>query len=151
MLSNRRTLRVEFGDCDPSGIVFHPNYFAWFDASVHALLRAGGATLEQLLAEYGCDGIPLAESRIKFYLPSRSGDDLIIETTVTGIHRCAFDLHHRLLKDEALAVEVFETRIWTVYDTEQRRIRAQALPERMIQFFSGGDRVAASGEVVTAV
>ena len=137
MLSNRRAIRVEFGDCDPSGIVFHPHYFSWFDASVHALLRAGGVTLEQLLAEYRIDGIPLAESRIKFHLPSRAGDRLDIETTVTGIHRCAFDLHHRLLKEEALAVEAFETRVWTAFDPEQGRIRAQALPEKMIRLFSG--------------
>lgn len=32
MLINRRTIRIEWGDCDPAGIVFYPRYFEWFDA-----------------------------------------------------------------------------------------------------------------------
>ena len=27
MLTNKRTVLVEFGHCDPSGIVYNPNYF----------------------------------------------------------------------------------------------------------------------------
>ena len=33
MLSNTRTLRIEWGDCDPAGIVFYLRYFAMFDIS----------------------------------------------------------------------------------------------------------------------
>lgn len=137
MLSNRRALRVEFGDCDPTGIVFHPHYLAWFDASVHALLRSAGVSLAQLQEEFRIDGIPLAESRIKFHAPCRAGDEPVVETEVIAIHRCAFDLHQRLLKDDTLVVETFETRIWTIHDAEQKRIRAQALPEKMIRLLSG--------------
>ena len=28
MFSIRRTVRIEWGDCDPAGIVFYPRYFA---------------------------------------------------------------------------------------------------------------------------
>ena len=27
------TVRVEFGDCDPAGIVWFPNFFRWIDAA----------------------------------------------------------------------------------------------------------------------
>ncbi len=37
-----REVEVEWGDCDPAGIVFYPNFYAWFDASSHALLDALG-------------------------------------------------------------------------------------------------------------
>jgi 4-hydroxybenzoyl-CoA thioesterase len=33
---------VEFGDCDPSQIVFLPNFFRWIDASGHRFFLAGG-------------------------------------------------------------------------------------------------------------
>ena len=33
MASNARTVRIEWGDCDPAGIVFYPRYFAMFDHS----------------------------------------------------------------------------------------------------------------------
>ena len=42
MLVNRRRVRIEWGDCDPAGIVFYPRYFAMFDASTHALFEAAG-------------------------------------------------------------------------------------------------------------
>ena len=42
MLINRRTIRIEWGDCDPAGIVFYPQYFKWFDAAAAALVAAAG-------------------------------------------------------------------------------------------------------------
>ena len=40
MFSNTRTLRIEWGDCDPAGIVFYPRYFAMFDTSTTELMEA---------------------------------------------------------------------------------------------------------------
>ena len=40
MPSNARTVRIEWGDCDPAGIVFYPRYFAMFDHSHHLADRA---------------------------------------------------------------------------------------------------------------
>lgn len=28
---------VGFGDCDPAGIVYYPNFFRWFDEATQAL------------------------------------------------------------------------------------------------------------------
>lgn len=36
MLVNRRTLRIEWGQCDPAGIVFYPQYWIMFDTSSSA-------------------------------------------------------------------------------------------------------------------
>ena len=36
------TLTVGWGDCDPAGIVFYPNYFRWFDDASWRLFEAGG-------------------------------------------------------------------------------------------------------------
>lgn len=137
MLSNRRSFKIEWGDCDPSGIVFNPNYFAWFDISVHALLESAGVSLRQLMSDFGIDGLPLVENRAKFLAPSRFGDTVMLETTVSQLHRSGFDLHHRLLNKDVLAVEAFETRIWTVWDEEQQRIRAKPLPPQIVALLSG--------------
>ncbi len=37
-----RQIEVGWGDCDPAGIVFYPNFYRWFDACSHALLTARG-------------------------------------------------------------------------------------------------------------
>ena len=40
MLSNCRSVRIEWGDCDPAGIIFYPRYFAMFDHSTAMLISA---------------------------------------------------------------------------------------------------------------
>ena len=39
MLVNVRTVRIEWGDCDPMGIIFYPRYFAIFDACTTMLIE----------------------------------------------------------------------------------------------------------------
>jgi 4-hydroxybenzoyl-CoA thioesterase len=138
MLTNTRTVPVEFGHCDPSGIVYNPNFFIWFDLSVHALLARGGLSLKSLIAEFGIDGIPVAEYRCKFLAPARWGDDLLIETAVVKLHRCAFDIQHRVFNAGLLAADCTETRVCTALDAQQQRVRARALPGKLVAAFSGG-------------
>ena len=38
-LRNTRKVRIEWGDCDPAGIIFYPRYFEIFDASTSALFE----------------------------------------------------------------------------------------------------------------
>lgn len=127
---------VEFGHCDPSGIVYNPNYFIWFDLSVHALLAAGGLSLKGLIAEFGIDGIPVVDYRCKFLSPARWGDELTIETSVIALHRCAFDIKHKIANGGAPAVECIETRVCTALDPQQGRVKAFPLPDKLVQAFS---------------
>ena len=137
MLTNRVDILIEFGECDPSGIVYNPHYFRWFDTGLHAMLRKAGFEFRAMLAERGADGIPLVDMRAKFHLPSRYGDRVVMETSVTKLSRCAFDLRHRLLRGEQVAVEGFETRVWTVFDAAEGRIKAAPLPADIITALSG--------------
>jgi 4-hydroxybenzoyl-CoA thioesterase len=42
------TARVEFGDCDPAGIVWFPNFFRWIDAaSRHFFAECGVPSWEK--------------------------------------------------------------------------------------------------------
>lgn len=59
MLVNRRTRSVEWGDCDPAGIVFFPRYFAFFDTGTHELFALAGVPTQELTATYGIVGCPL--------------------------------------------------------------------------------------------
>jgi 4-hydroxybenzoyl-CoA thioesterase len=140
MLTNKRTVPVEFGHCDPSGIVYNPNYFIWFDFSVHALLARGGLSLKSMIAEFGIDGIPVVEYRAKFLAPVRWGDELLIETSVVKLNRCAVDIQHRVFNAGVLAVECTETRVCTALDPQQGRVTARAWPEKVVaQLSVGGD------------
>jgi len=133
MLSNTRAFRIEWGHCDPAGIVFFPRYFEMFDAASAALFeRACGMTKYQMLKHYGTAGIPLVENRARFLISTRFGDDVSLETTVTELRRSSFTIQHRLRKAGALAVEGNETRVWAGHDPENpERIKAQPIPPEL--------------------
>jgi 4-hydroxybenzoyl-CoA thioesterase len=134
MFSNCRTVRIEWGDCDPAGIVFYPRYFAMFDHSTVLLLeQAMGMRKLKLYEHYGFDGCPLVQTEARFHLPTRYGDDVEIETTVTKVGRSSFSLQHRLTLHGALAVEGNETRCWVGRDPARPGgIRAQPIPEEVV-------------------
>ena len=63
-LTNTRTVRIEWGDCDPAGIIFYPTYFKIFDNATAALFEAAlGMTKFQYLKAYDFAGFPLARVR----------------------------------------------------------------------------------------
>jgi 4-hydroxybenzoyl-CoA thioesterase len=140
MLSNTRTLRIEWGHCDPAGIVFYPRYFEMFDAATAALFeRACGQTKYQMLKTYQIAGIPLVETRARFLIPTRFGDDVTLVSTVTALRRSSFSVQHRLHKGGELAVEGNETRVWAGYDPDDpERIKAQAIPPDLAARLKGG-------------
>src|ERR1700680_3714530 len=97
MPSNTRTVRIEWGDCDPAGIVFYPRYFAMFDHSTTLLIeRVVGMSKHQLYEAYGIAGYPTVETRARFLAPSAFGDDVVIETGLTGGRCSSFELTTRL-------------------------------------------------------
>jgi 4-hydroxybenzoyl-CoA thioesterase len=140
MLTNRRNVRIVWGDCDPAGIVYYPRYFEMFDASTTALFeRALGVTKFQFVKAYDSLGYPMVDTRARFLLPTRYGDDVVIETEVSEIKRSSFDIRHRLTKDGSLAVEGFETRVWVGRDpADPDRIKAKPLPEDLVAKLKAG-------------
>jgi 4-hydroxybenzoyl-CoA thioesterase len=130
-----RELVVEWGHCDPAGIVFHPRYFEWFDACAAALFtQVSGLTKAEMLARYGAAGIPVVEAGAKFLAPCRYGDPVRVETRVSAFRRSAFDVRHLVSNGGAPAVEGWSTRVWTARDGEGR-LRSQPLPAELLAQF----------------
>ncbi len=140
MLANIKRVRIEWGDCDPAGIVFYPRYFAIFDACTSELFeRATGLTKYEMTRKYDFVGIPMVDTRAKFIIPSRFGDDVDIESTVAEFRRSSFDIRHRLLKAGALAVEGFETRVWVGRNPDDpEQIKSKPIPDEIVAAFQRG-------------
>jgi 4-hydroxybenzoyl-CoA thioesterase len=139
MLVNTRNVRIEWGDCDPAGIVYYPRYFAFFDACTSALIeRALGMTKHDYLKAYDFSGHPLVNAHSRFIIPTRFGDDVTIESTVAAFRSSSFDVRHRLLKNGALAVEGFETRVWVKGDATKGAMKAVPVPQAVIDLLSKG-------------
>ncbi len=137
MLTNTRTIRVQWGDCDPAGIVFYPRYFEWFDACTILLFeKATGMTKIKMLEKYGGAGLALLEARAVFKVASHYGEDIEIESQVTEFRRSSFFVQHKVTKGDTLALEGFETRLWTVRDPDDNgRLKSGSLPAEVLAAF----------------
>ena len=99
MFVNRRSVTIEWGDCDPAGIVFYPRYFAMFDASTaHLFAAALGYDKFALRQRFGIVGFPMVDTSAKFIMPSRYGETVTIESAISRFGRSSFGITHRLLR-----------------------------------------------------
>jgi 4-hydroxybenzoyl-CoA thioesterase len=130
MFSHTRSLQIEWGHCDPAGIVFNPRYFEFFDWNTALLFeRALGMNKAAVLKTYQAAGIPLVDTRARFLRPVSFGETVEITSTVAKLGRSSFDVEHRLLHRGELAVEGFETRVWVGRDpADPTRLKSQPLP-----------------------
>jgi 4-hydroxybenzoyl-CoA thioesterase len=134
MFSNTRTTRIEWGDCDPAGIVFYPRYFEIFDVSTTMLLeRAIGMRKIEYLKTYDFVGHPVVETRARFRIPTRFGDEVAVETRLVACGRSSFKLEHHLTLAGALAVEGSETRVWVGRNPgDPARMQSQPIPAEVV-------------------
>lgn len=137
MLVNQRVLRIEWGQCDPAGIVFYPQYFVIFDSSTGWLFERTGLSPSAMRRKYGIVGLPIVDVGAKFFLACRFDDEVLIESSVSQWGRSSFTVRHLVKKDGELAVDGFEKRVWAAPDPERAGgIRAQTVPAEIIASLS---------------
>ena len=135
MLSNTTTRRIEWGDCDPAGIVFNPRYFAFFDHASSMLYEAAGWPKPRMLDRFGIAGCPIVETTASFRAPCRWGEDVEIVSTITRVGRSSFSTRHELSRHGRLHVEGNETRVWSRIDPGTGELTSAPLPDELRQAF----------------
>ena len=139
MFVNRRDVQIQWGDCDPANIVYYPRYFEMFDDSTSILFEAAGFSKQDIVRKYGLVGIPMVDTRAKFYIASTYGDWITIESRVESIKRSSFEVAHKVYKEKALAIEAFETRVLVGRDPDDAaRLKSAPIPQEMIAKFMHG-------------
>lgn len=141
MFVHTRTVTIEWGDCDPAGIVFYPRYFAMFDASTAALFAAAlGYNKNVMLKRFDAIGFPMVDTSARFLKPSKFGEVVTIETTVTNFGRSSFEIGHKLMRDDGLAIEAREKRVWAARDPENPElIKGVPIPTEVIEALSANN------------
>jgi 4-hydroxybenzoyl-CoA thioesterase len=124
-------VEVMFGDCDPAGIVFFPNFLKWMDASsLNFFVKCGVPTWRDLVKINGIIGTPLLEINTKFSRPATYGERLQIHTSVTEWRDKVFIHKHVVMRGDDLLCEGTETRAFCIRHPENPdRIKAIAVPE----------------------
>jgi 4-hydroxybenzoyl-CoA thioesterase len=148
MLVNQRVLRIEWGQCDPAGIVFYPQYFTIFDTSTGWLFERTGLSPSVMRRKYGIVGLPIVDVGAKFFFACRFDDEVVVESSVSEWGRSSFTVRHQIRKERELAVEGFEKRVWVApHPDRPGGIQAQPVPDEIIASLSdptGSTRLAAA-------
>ena len=124
-------IKVQFGDCDPAGIVFFPNFSKWMDASsLHFFMECGVPPWRELLKTRGIVGTPLLEINTKFRQPATYGETLHIHTSIVEWRAKVFIQKHVVTRGDVVLCEGTETRAFVIHPPEAPdRIKAIPVPE----------------------
>jgi len=133
----RRQFTIEWGHCDPAGIVFNARFFEFFDWGAWTLFEAAlGVKPSDLAATFGIIGIPLVDASARFLAPAKFGDVVELTSRVTEFRRSSFDLSHQLAVGGTPAVDGRETRVWAARDdADPSVIRSRPIPRDVIARF----------------
>jgi len=124
-------VEVMFGDCDPAGIVFYPNFSKWMDASsLNFFRQCGVPPWRELLRTRGIVGTPLVEAHARFIRPATYGEKLQVHTHVAEWRTKVFMLQHSIKRGDELICEGTETRAFVIHPPDEPdRIKAIAVPD----------------------
>jgi 4-hydroxybenzoyl-CoA thioesterase len=126
------SLPVEFGDCDPAGIVYFPNFYRWMDAaSRHWFVLRGVASWRDAEARWGVIGTPIVDVQTRFMKPAMYGDRLAIETVVVEWRNKSFVQRHRIWRGGDLLVEGTEVRVFAARGPGGVGVRGVVVPDEI--------------------
>jgi 4-hydroxybenzoyl-CoA thioesterase len=137
-LVSRLQFTIEWGHCDPAGIVFNSRFFEFFDRGTWRLFEAAlGIKAHELRQALDFFGIPLVDASARFIAPARFGDVVELQSEIAAFRRSSFDIAHRLIVHGDVAVEGSETRVWAARDTaDPSKIKSRAIPDDVIARFA---------------
>jgi acyl-CoA thioester hydrolase len=126
-------VRVRYAETDQMGIVYHANYFVWFEVGRVELLRQLGFSYRDMEEQDGC-GIAVIDARCRFKAPARYDDEIIVRTRLRLLRESLIQFEYDVLRadDETLLAEGDTTHI--VVDRQMKRT---PLPEKYTIAFRG--------------
>ena len=121
---------VNFGDCDPAGIVFFPNFSRWMDAaSLNFFVACGVPVWSELVKTTGIIGTPVLEINVKYVSPAKYGETIRISTSIAEWREKVFVQKHVVTRGDTLLCEGTDVRAFvTKHPNDPDRIKAIPVP-----------------------
>ncbi|MCC5968651.1 MAG: acyl-CoA thioesterase [Pararhodobacter sp.] len=110
---------VSFGDCDPAGITFYPNFFRWTDGLFHSFLRERAHGHNAICAQLGAKGLGVIATEMRFRSPALDGDTLQIVLNGIEWSERSFTLAYSGQIEDRVVFEAIEKRGVFVQDGER--------------------------------
>ena len=125
---------VHFGDCDPAGIVFFPNFSRWMDQSSLAFFMACGVPpWRELVKTRGIVGTPLLEIHTRFLKTATYGQTIEVHTSVEHWAAKTFRHRHVVRRGDDVLCEGTEVRAFVVHHPDDpSRLKAVPPPEDIV-------------------
>ena len=102
-LSSKTRLRVRYSETDQMGIVYHANYFVWFEVGRTELFRELDLPYTQF-EEQGL-GLAVIEASCRYRKSSRYDDELVIITGIDHISSRSARFYYYVYREETLLAE----------------------------------------------
>ncbi|QHN05137.1 acyl-CoA thioesterase [Granulicella sp. WH15] len=122
-------IRVRYAETDQMGVVYHANYLVWFEVGRVELIRQMGLDYKSMEREDGC-GIAVVEANVRYRLPARYDDELIVRTRVVGVRGSVLRFAYTVVRGETVLCEGA-----TVHVVVGADMKKAAMPERYAEAF----------------
>ena len=131
MTRSASKVRVRYAETDKMGVVYHSNYFVWFEVARTDLLRNNGSTYKDMEAEGF--SLPVIEAHCEYKQPARYDDELEIrvEAALVSPARVRFSYEVVRASDAQTLVTGH-----TVHASIDRDGRPTRLPDRVKGLFA---------------
>jgi acyl-CoA thioester hydrolase len=126
-------IRVRYAETDQMGVVYHSNYFIWFEVGRVELLRQLGFSYREMEREDDCF-IAVVDARCRYKAPARYDDEIVIRTRLKNVRESLVHFGYEAVRetDATLLAEGETTHIVT--DAE---MKVTAIPEKYLSVFRG--------------
>jgi acyl-CoA thioester hydrolase len=116
------------------GVVYHANYFVWFEVGRVELLRQLGFSYRDMESNDGCF-IAVVDARCRYKAPARYDDELIVRTHLKNVRESLVHFGYELVRtgDGTLLAEGETTHIVT-----DSAMKVRAIPEKYMALFREG-------------
>ncbi len=123
--------QVQWGDCDPAGIIFYPTYFRWIDAASWALFDAVGYSAKWMKAHH--TAMPLVSAQCQFLFPAEHGDRCEVRSRIARFGGKSFVVEHDVVRSDGTPLaKGQETRVWGRFaGGPGTPLKGEAIPEAL--------------------
>lgn len=124
-------VRVRYAETDKMGVVYHANYFVWFEIGRTDLLRELGWSYRDMEAE-GMS-LPVIEAHCQYHRSAKYDDELEVRASGRMLSPVRLEFTYEIVRKDDMAVTASGR---TVHAALDRTGKPRRLPERIRQVFA---------------
>lgn len=129
MKYNDIVIRPRYEETDQMGVIYHANYYRYFECGRSEFLRALGYTYKNIEA----DGIiqPVVDSYCKYIKPAMYDEEIIVRTRIAQLKGIRLVFEYTILNKETEEILVTGKTTHTFVNLDFKPVRFKNLPDKL--------------------